>query len=44
MELGRDYGLAIAMTPRSMQAFVLIVFDAATPRTRTVPSTTPRGA
>lgn len=31
MELGRDYGLAFVMTPRSMQAFVLILFDAGDP-------------
>lgn len=30
-ELGRDYGLAFALTPRSMQAFVLILFDAGDP-------------
>lgn len=30
-DLGRDYGLAFAMTPRSMQAFVLILFDAGDP-------------
>lgn len=30
-ELGRDYGLAFALTSRSMQAFVLILFDAGDP-------------
>lgn len=30
-ELGRDYGLAFALTARSMQLFVLILFDAGDP-------------
>jgi 4-cresol dehydrogenase (hydroxylating) flavoprotein subunit len=31
LEMGRDYGMAFALTPRSMQAFVLILFDAGDP-------------